>query len=166
MKGRSMEKSKPEEVKLAKIFLERKGLEIVEKDGFECEVGKADFVAMDGDVLVFVTVVPRSAEVKGMPSLLYTDEYRQEMEAVAGAYLMQGEARDARVRFDAVSVLTVPPDRALIKHSENVLGFYDDGSLVEAIADGDPKLEAWLKEKGGCVAGYLRGLAAADMAVA
>lgn len=158
----------PEGRFVAKAFLERKGLEIVE-DGWECPAGKVDFIALNEGTLVFIDVNSRRGEDEGLPAQYPTESDRMRLEGIAGFYLAaQDDVVDRRIRFDVVSVLVIPPDRALVSHHINALGgsvdAQDWGAVAEAIADGDEGISAHLGEKD--VRGYLRSLVEADMAVA
>lgn len=99
-------------------YLDRKGYEIIYRN-WTCAAGEADIVARDGEALVFVEVKTRSSTDKGLPSEAVNAEKRQRYERIAALFLQGYEVVDVPVRFDVVSLIVVPPDRALIRHHIN-----------------------------------------------
>lgn len=99
-------------------YLQRRGYDIVERN-WTCAAGEADIVARDGEALVFVEVKTRSSTDKGLPSEAVNAEKRQRYERIAALFLQGYEVVDVPVRFDVVSLMVVPPDRALIRHHIN-----------------------------------------------
>lgn len=102
-------------------FLFRRGYDIVERN-WACNFGEADIVARDGNVLVFVEVKTRSSCEKGFPAEAVGPSKRERYERIALAYLSENDPGEAPVRFDVVSVVSVAPDRALIRHHISAFG--------------------------------------------
>ena len=96
-------------------FLDRRGYEIVERN-WTCAAGEADIIARDGDSVVFVEVKTRSNTEKGLPSEAVDAGKRSRYERIAALFLVDYDVVDVPVRFDVVSIVVVPPDRAFIRH--------------------------------------------------
>ena len=96
-------------------FLDRRGYDIVERN-WTCAAGEADIIARDGDALVFVEVKTRSNTEKGLPSEAVDAGKRRRYERIAALFLVDYDVVDVPVRFDVVSIVVVPPDRAFIRH--------------------------------------------------
>lgn len=96
-------------------FLERRGYDIIERN-WVCAAGEADIIARDGEALVFVEVKTRSNTEKGLPSEAVNANKRRRYERIAALFLMGYDVVDVPVRFDVVSIVVVPPDRAFIRH--------------------------------------------------
>lgn len=99
-------------------YLEHAGFEILEHN-WTCPAGEADIVAHDGDVLVFIEVKTRSGVSKGFPEEAVDAKKRRRYEKIAGWYLRGYDGVDTRVRFDVISILTLGPNRAFLKHYVN-----------------------------------------------
>lgn len=102
-------------------LLKRKGYTILERN-WTCPAGEADIVALDDDCIVFVEVKTRTNIEYGLPGEAITPSKRARYEKIAAYYLADHEGPDARVRFDAVSLLVVPNHRALARHVINAFG--------------------------------------------
>ena len=96
-------------------FLDRRGYDIVERN-WTCAAGEADIIARDGEALVFVEVKTRSNTEKGLPSEAVDAGKRSRYERIAALFLVDYDVVDVPVRFDVVSIVVVPPDRAFIRH--------------------------------------------------
>lgn len=96
-------------------FLDRRGYDIVERN-WTCAAGEADIIAHDGEALVFVEVKTRSNTEKGLPSEAVDAGKRRRYERIAALFLVDYDVVDVPVRFDVVSIVVVPPDRAFIRH--------------------------------------------------
>ena len=96
-------------------FLDRRGYDIVERN-WTCAAGEADIIARDGEALVFVEVKTRSNTEKGLPSEAVDAGKRRRYERIAALFLVDYDVVDVPVRFDVVSIVVVPPDRAFIRH--------------------------------------------------
>ena len=105
----------------AEMFLIRRGFEIIERT-WETggDEGLVDIVAEDGGAVVFVSVKSREASDKGFPESTAT---REELEAFAIDWLSSNETEcvDCPVRFDAIALILVSPDRAMIRHHINAM---------------------------------------------
>ncbi len=81
-------------------FLERKGLEIIERN-YRCRFGEIDIVARSGASLVFVEVRARSSETFGGSAQSITTAKRRRLLATARHYLMR-QRKHCTCRFDVV----------------------------------------------------------------
>lgn len=101
-----------------KSYLERRGFEILEERW--ARGGDAiDFIANDGDDLVFIGCQLRQNSGEGFPEEVLD---RDSLERLAAAYLAEHlDSGDCAVRFDAVSMLVLGDDRALLRHHQNAL---------------------------------------------
>lgn len=106
---------------VAACFLSRRGYDILERN-WKCKAGEADIIARDDDTLVFVEVKSRRDCDKGMPAEAVTKAKRERYERIAASYLAATDVLDVRVRFDIVSILVIPPDRALVRHNIDAFG--------------------------------------------
>lgn len=102
-------------------FLERRGYDIVARN-WTCFAGEADIVARDRQAVVFVEVKTRSGYAKGMPAEAVDAAKRDRYERIAAAFLAEHDVVDVPVRFDVVSIVTVAPDRAMIRHHIDAFG--------------------------------------------
>lgn len=105
----------------SEMFLIRRGYEIIERtwkanDG----EGPVGIIAKEDNAIVFVTVKSRKAKDKGFPESTAT---REELEAFAIDWLSSNETEsvDCPVRFDAIALILVSPDRAMIRHHINAM---------------------------------------------
>jgi putative endonuclease len=100
----------------AAAYLERIGMTI-EARNWRCAAGEIDIVARDGDELVFVEVKTRRSERTGTADEAVTPAKQRRVARVAEAY-RRAESVDpeAPVRFDAVAIRVLAPDRALLRH--------------------------------------------------
>lgn len=156
----------------AASFIARRGYEIMDTC-WECPAGEVGIVARDGENgdLVFIEVRSREDKEKGIPSGELIEGERRRLEGIAGHYLAQNGEKlgsDFSVRFDVVSVLTMPPDRALISHNRDVLGASpavvaatDWDAVAAALAEGDGNIGLHLDGKK--LPEYLRELILADI---
>ena len=99
-------------------YLEIKGYAVVE-DGWAHGQDAVDFIARDGDALVFITTQVRDNVGEGIPEIARD---RKAFERIAAAYLTDADITDCAVRLDTVSLLVIGNDRALLKHHINALG--------------------------------------------
>ena len=65
---------------------------------------------------MFVEVKTRSNTEKGLPSEAVDAGKRRRYERIAALFLVDYDVVDVPVRFDVVSIVVVPPDRAFIRH--------------------------------------------------
>lgn len=99
-------------------FLDRRGYDILERN-WTCIAGEADIIARDGETLVFIEVKTRSSTEKGLPCEAVDEAKRHRYERIAALFLQNYEVTDVIVRFDVISLVTVSPDRALVRHHIN-----------------------------------------------
>lgn len=88
---------------LAAIFLQQKGLILVEKN-FRCKYGEIDLIMRDGKTLVFVEVRLRSNSNFGGAAMSITQSKQQKLTRTAEHYLqLHG---NSACRFDAILMQT------------------------------------------------------------
>jgi len=107
-------------IKAASMFVARRGYEVLDEEwGIPEQEVKIDLVARDMDDIVFIDVKAR-AHGDSLPN---EDIDRRRLESVAAKWLAaHPEEVDVTVRFDAISLLVVGENRALLRHHINVLG--------------------------------------------
>lgn len=102
-----------------RVYLERRGFEILEED-WARGGDVADFIARDEDDLLFVHCQITQNGGEGFPE---EDADRAALERLAAAYLAEHlDSEGIRIRFDVVSMLIVGESRALFRHHLNALG--------------------------------------------
>lgn len=100
-------------------FLERRGMEILERN-WTCLAGEADLIAKEDDeVLHFVEVKTRSNIEKGFPSEAVTQQKRERYERIALDYLAQCEVSEVSVMFDIISIVATGNNRAFLRYHRN-----------------------------------------------
>ena len=87
---------------LAAEFLQRRGLELVERN-YRCRFGEIDLIARDGKTLVFVEVRMRTSSSFGGAAASITGAKRGKLLRAARHYL-SGTSRMPACRFDALLV--------------------------------------------------------------
>ncbi len=92
--------------KLAKKFLDKKGLQIIESQ-FTTPFGEIDLVAIDGDEVVFVEVKTRQTTSYGYPEEAITKTKIRHMIHSAQHYLSKKHWEEKSYRFDIVSILVL-----------------------------------------------------------
>jgi putative endonuclease len=116
-------------------FLEHRGYEVLEQD-WRCEHGTADIVATQGDTYVFAKVSTCVVD-NGMAAGGLTRAEYELYENVAKSYLEKIDAEDRScARLDAIDILVVSADRALIRHCLNAAVHSEEGG-VQGGTDGD-----------------------------
>ena len=108
-------------IKAASMFVTRRGYEVLDEEwGIPEQEIQIDLVARDEDDIVFIDVKARAYG----DSLPDEDIDRKRLESVAARWLASHpeQAEDVTVRFDAISLLVIGEDRALLRHHINVLG--------------------------------------------
>ncbi len=83
------------------------GYRILERR-YRTRAGEIDFVAQDGDTLVFVEVKTRSSLACGRPSEAVDGRKRGRIARAASLYLAHRGGPDVSCRFDVVEVLEQP----------------------------------------------------------
>jgi putative endonuclease len=100
----------------ASAYLERIGMTVVARN-WRCAAGEIDIVALDGEELVFVEVKTRRSERTGTPEEAVTPAKQRRVARVADAYLREEHAAGGQaIRFDAIAIRVLAPDRALLRH--------------------------------------------------
>ena len=100
-------------------YLVHAGYEIAERDYATGECS-ADFVAFDGDVLVFFEVCTSSHMEHGFKVFDKPGKDKlARMEKMAMAYLGAHDYVNVPVHFDAIAIVPVGSDRAFLKHYVN-----------------------------------------------
>lgn len=87
---------------LAAVFLEREGLQILERN-YRCRFGEIDLIASSGAALVFVEVRARASDAFGGAAASITAAKRRRIVAAARHYLA-GHRVESACRFDVVLV--------------------------------------------------------------
>ncbi len=98
----------------AAAFLERVGMQIVERN-WRDRAGEVDIIAWDGPTLVFCEVKTRRSIAKGLPEDAISCTKRRQVARLATRYVASLD-RVPEVRFDAVTILVLSEDRALLRH--------------------------------------------------
>lgn len=96
-------------------FLTRRGYRILERN-WTCFAGEADIIALRDDALAFIEVKTRRSTAKGFPAEAVNPAKREKYERIALAYVRDHFLGEAVVRFDVVSVVALPGERAFIRH--------------------------------------------------
>lgn len=121
-KEQDMNDMKEKAMGAVKVFLERKGYEIVDEAWQGPEgIGGIDLVAVDEDgTLVFVDATVRIG-TDGFPE---AHRVRGLREALAATWLAGNgdDYADTPVRFDEVAMMVVKENRALLRHHVNCFG--------------------------------------------
>lgn len=105
----------------ARVFLERRGLEIVETN-WCCFAGEADIIAIDGETLCFIEVKTRTGTRKGFPAEAVDAKKRAKYEKIAACYLQDNRLFDMRIRFDIVSIIVLSDSNAFLRYHINAFG--------------------------------------------
>ncbi len=84
---------------LACIFLQKKGLKLVERN-FRCAYGEIDLIMQDGKALVFIEVRLRSNTNFGGAAMSINQSKQQKIKRTAALYLQTHG--DSACRFDAI----------------------------------------------------------------
>ena len=105
--------------RLAADVLESTGLTMLDRN-WRCELGELDIVATDGDTVVFCEVKARSGPDYGGPLAAMNREKINRVRTLARSWLDRRQLAGCRVRFDVVSVLWPPGQRARIEHLPGV----------------------------------------------
>lgn len=99
-------------------YLEVKGYEVVEQNWAHGS-DAIDFIADDGEDLVFIACSASQNTGEGMP---VEEVDRKAFERIAAAYLAEAEGVGSReVRYDHVHLLVIGEGRALLRHHINAL---------------------------------------------
>ncbi len=113
-----MEAINTKEMKGIKIYLERRGFEILEEN-WAHDGDIIDFIANEEDDLVFISCQLRQNNGEGFPKEVPD---RNSLERLAASCLTEHiDSGDCTVRFDLVSILILNDERALLRHHRNAL---------------------------------------------
>ena len=105
----------------AKMYLRRKGMDILNEEPFVCEHGSIAIVANSPERgIVFVDVVAKSSDGSTLDKGVGKVD-RDVLEEVAIAYLATHEVADSPVVFDQITVVVYGESRAFIRHHINCL---------------------------------------------
>ena len=121
-----MSELKNRAIQAANAFITRRGYEVLDEEwGTTQEDLRVDLIAKDENAIVFIDVKARA----NGDSLPEESIDRKRLEQVAAQWLAAhpDAGSDITVRFDAISMLVIGEDRALLRHHINVLG---DGKIV------------------------------------
>jgi putative endonuclease len=113
---------------LAAAFLERRGLEILDRN-HAIKQGEVDLVAREGDVLCFVEVRSRTSDAQGGPEETVSGAKARRVVAAATDWAARNGGADREIRFDVVAVTLLEGEPPRIEHFR---GAFD--------ADGQPGL--------------------------
>ena len=108
---------------LARRFLQRRGLKILARN-YRCPAGEVDLIALDrstradlgAETIAFVEVKTRSGSGLAEPQAAVDAHKRRQVQRVADYYLAHHRAAGYAVRFDVVSVVCRPGQKAHIHH--------------------------------------------------
>lgn len=106
-------------VDAAMAFLERTGMTVVARD-YKCPAGRMDIVAWYGENLIFVEVRTRRTSSKTMDADRVSASKAKRLRAILRHWLSENEVSPREVRFDAITLLVIAEDRALLRHHANV----------------------------------------------
>ncbi len=111
-------------IKAARIYLRRRGMEILNEEPFECEAGSIEIIAKDEDRggLVFVKVVARTSSDNSSASEKVDEEMRDRLERIAVAFLESYDETDITVSFDEITITVISTDKAFVRHHLNIMG--------------------------------------------
>ncbi|HWP81889.1 MAG TPA: YraN family protein [Bacteroidota bacterium] len=103
-RGRSNQRKVGERAEtLAKDFLERAGIRIIERN-YRFERGEIDLIGEDGEELVFIEVKARWSKAFGDPEDAITPQKEDQIKKTAEGYLVEHGIEDRAVRFDVVAI--------------------------------------------------------------
>ena len=106
----------------AEMFLVRRGYDIIELTReTEGEDAPVDIVAKEDDSIVFVTVKARKASDKGFPESRPNREVLEKF-AVKWFTAHPDDCVDCAFRFDAIALIGINADRAMIRHHIHCMG--------------------------------------------
>lgn len=116
-------------------YLNDNGIKILERN-WECNSGMADIVALEGETLVFMTVITRPQGQSGLPEYPISADRRLQQEMIAISYLESHQRPSSRVRFDVIAVKMTGEQQCLLRHHRDAFGA---GSDLPQSREGEPK---------------------------
>ena len=110
-------------IEATKLYLHRRGMEVLTDEPFTCEAGRFEIVAKDRDRggLVFVLVRTKSSSADGQPICKVDEAMRERLEATALAYLKSCDEANIQLFFDAIDLTVVSSERAMLRHQFDIL---------------------------------------------
>ena len=110
-------------IEATKLYLHRRGMEVLNDEPFTCEAGRFEIVAKDRDRggLVFVLVRTKSGSSDGQPICKVDEAMRETLESIALAYLEGHEEANTRLLFDAIDITIVSSERAMLRHQFGIM---------------------------------------------
>lgn len=103
--NRNKRKIGSEQETAARIFLEGRGVHILEKN-YRCRQGEIDLIGLDGEYLVFFEIKYRKNEKAGHPAEAVNWHKQRNICRVSDYYrYMKNYAADCAVRYDVVAVM-------------------------------------------------------------
>lgn len=111
--------------KIALEYLEKQGMEIIEKNWRFSRLGEIDIIVKDGETLVFVEVKAKSSKSFGHPLESINQQKFDKIKKLAEIYinLNSEKLKFTQVRFDAVGIVLNPSNPFLpleITHLKSV----------------------------------------------
>ena len=103
---------------LAAAYLEQNGWLILDRN-YYFEKAEVDIVATDGTFIAFVEVKMRSGTYFGHPEEFVTDPKEKNIKKAAEAWVYERKMETALVRFDVISIVREPDQKAKITHFED-----------------------------------------------
>jgi putative endonuclease len=104
MVKRSTKAAGDEGEEIAKQYLLKRGLTIIETKYHYGRNGEIDIIAKDGNVLVFCEVKMRTTDEFGDPEFAITPKKQAQIRKLAHAYLYERDLEDQECRFDVVAI--------------------------------------------------------------
>ena len=86
---------------------------------FRCKHGEIDLIMKDGSVFVFVEVKTRRSRLYGEPIEAVTVYKQRHIRYTAEVFLLAGQWRESRIRFDVVGVMLAPWRAVRLRHTRN-----------------------------------------------
>ncbi len=102
----------------AKIFLEQKGFEIIDRN-FRSQQGEIDIIAKDKEYLVFVEVKSYSFRSFSTPIYAVRKSKRDSIIHAARFYLLKNKLFNTPCRFDVVAIYRKFSGETIIDHIKN-----------------------------------------------
>lgn len=89
---------------LAREFLQAQGYHIIAQNFRFGRLGELDFIAFDGNTLVFIEVKYRRSHTFGTPETAITPHKQHQIRRIAQAYLSIHPVQAESYRFDVVAI--------------------------------------------------------------
>lgn len=154
-------------IRCAVNYLERNGHDVIDTK-WKCPAGTVDIISYDGDTVVFSEVLFSIGAEAGYRSADISAEARSRREEVAASYLTlhPSSMLDHPVRFDAVSLVIVSANEAMLRQEVNIFGRSDADDEIERLREENAELRREIealrnasgKVEAPCVGGKLVAL--------